>query len=323
MKRPFLAYSLYSSAARPVPSDVEGPRSLRPRNARPKLTAMSEKRRIAGLLVGLVGAGLMGWALFSIFTSPECLASAAATGGGGCSSNPPPSVALGIAGGIILATIGMLMGGGMLVFSALFLAIGLAALVPTALGMMPAMETFGWLFGGAFLFFGLLPVLGGLALGRMGAKKQAMAGDLYHRGVKAIGTIVEVGDTGMTINDNPRVTVRMRVAPLDGSPPIERSKTVTVSRVAIPRAGDRHPVWFDRMDPDKWMFATDMDETAPAEVKDLFARAAAGADGAAASRPEDGAVEELARLAELWKEGALTDAEFAEAKAKLLSRIGQ
>lgn len=313
MKTPLFVYSLYSSTASA---------SLRPRNARLRLGLMGGKGRI-GLLVGLVGAGLMGWALFSIFTSPECLASAAATGSGGCSSNPPPSVALGMAGGIILATIGMLMGGGMIVFSALFLAIGLAALVPTWLGLMPAMQTFGWLFGGIFLVCGLLPLFAGLLLGRMGAKKQAMAAELMVTGVKAVGTIVEVTDTGMTINDNPRVTIRMRVAPLDGTGPVERSKTVTVSRVAVPRVGERYPAWFDRTDREKWMFATDMDESAPAEVKEMFARARAGAAGAAASQPEAGPVEELARLAELWKEGALTDAEFAEAKAKVLSRIGQ
>jgi hypothetical protein len=282
---------------------------------------MGGKGRI-GLLVGLVGAGLMGWALFTMFTSPECLASAAASGSQGCSSNPGTPVALGMAGGIILATIGMLMGGGLLVFSALFLAIGLAALVPTWLGLMPDMQVFGWLFGGIFLVCGLLPLLGGLLAGRMGANKQAMAAELMVTGVKAVGTIVEVTDTGMTINENPRVTIRMRVAPLDGSGPVERSKTVTVSRVAVPRVGERYPVWFDRADREKWMFGTDMQEGAPAEVKEMFARARAGGP-ATAGQTEDGPVEELARLSGLWKDGALTDAEFADAKARLLPLIGR
>ncbi len=141
-------------------------------------------------------------------------------------------------------------------------------------------------------------------------------------GIKAVGTIVEVSDTGMTINDNPRVKVRMRVAPLDGSPPVERSKIVTVSRVAIPRAGERYPVWFDRADPEKWMWGTDMEAGAPAEVKEMFARARA-AGGAAEGDGEDSPVEELATLTALWKDGALTDREFAEAKARLLPLIGR
>ena len=47
------------------------------------------------------------------------------------------------------------------------------------------------------------------------------------------------------------------------------------------------------------------------------------AAGAAAEEAEDGPVEELARLTGLWKDGALTDAEFADAKARLLPRIGR
>jgi hypothetical protein len=119
----------------------------------------------------------------------------------------------------------------------------------------------------------------------------------------------------------------MRIEPDDGSAPVERSKQVTVSRVAIPRAGDRFPVWFDRYDPEKWMFATDMEDTAPAEVKEMFARARGGGPAASAygasADPGPGPVEELAQLTELWQRGALTDAEFNAAKARLLPRIGR
>ena len=124
------------------------------------------------------------------------------------------------------------------------------------------------------------------------------------------------------------MVVRMRIEPIDGSAAVERDKTSTVSRVAMPRVGERYPVWFDRADPEKWMFATEMDAGAPAEARELFARARAGAGpssfgaGAAAERAEDGPVEELARLTGLWKDGALTDSEFADAKARLLPRIG-
>jgi hypothetical protein len=203
------------------------------------------------------------------------------------------------------------------------MAIGGAALAVGALGLMPDMPSFPWLFGGMFFVCGLLPLFMGAVLRRAGAAKQAMAGELMRGGVKGIGTIVEVGDTGTTINNNPRIVIRMRIEPLDGSAPVERSKKAIVSRVAVPRVGERYPAWFDRADPDKWMFGTDMDETAPAEVKAMFARAKAGPDGAAADRDESGPVEELAGLTALWKDGALTDAEFADAKARLLSRIGR
>lgn len=55
----------------------------------------------------------------------------------------------------------------------------------------------------------------------------------------------------------------------------------------------------------------------------MFARAKAGAAGAAADGGESGPVEDLARLTGLWKDGALTDAEFADAKARLLPLIGR
>jgi membrane protein implicated in regulation of membrane protease activity len=266
-----------------------------------------------GLVVGLSGVALTGYSMFTLLSTGVCVGARV----GQCSDFPT-----GLVLGILLATAGMLMAGGFLIFSGLFVAIGGAALAVGALGLMPDMPSFPWLFGGTFFVCGLLPLFAGLVGGRLVAAKQAMAGELMRSGVKGIGTIVEVADTGTTINDNPRIVIRMRIAPLDGSAPVERAKKATVSRVAVPRVGERYPAWFDRADPEKWMFGTDMDETAPAEVKEMFARAKAGTDGAA-DRAESSPVEELAGLTQLWKDGALTDAEFADAKARLLPRIGR
>jgi hypothetical protein len=281
---------------------------------------MGGKLRPIGLITGLAGACLTGYALFTLLASAACI-----PGFKDAACPAPilsPFVALPL--GIVLAVAGMLMGGGMIVFAALFLAIGIAALAVGALGLMPMMPTFPWLFGGMFVLGGLLPLFGGAALKRLGAAKQVMAAELMRNGTRGIGTIVEVRDTGVTINNNPRVTIRMRIEPLDGSAPVERSKSVLVSRVAVPRAGERYPAWFDPADPDKWMYGTDMDAGAPAEVMDMFARAKAGgaAAPAAPAESDDNPVVELTRLSGLWKAGALSDAEFAEAKARLLPQIG-
>lgn len=279
---------------------------------------MGEGKRRLGLIVGLSGAALTGYAMFTLLSTGVCVGARI----GSCTDFPVLLVL-----GILLAMAGMFMGGGFLITSALFVAIGGGALAVGMLGLMPDMPSFPWLFGGIFFVFGLLPFFLGLALRRAGAAKQIMAGELMQSGVKGIGTIVGVDDTGTTINENPRIVIRMRIEPLDGSAPVERSKKATVSRVAVPRVGERYPAWFDRADPDKWMFATDMEETAPAEVKEMFARARAGPltslGTGSAARPEASPVEELARLTELWKDGALTDAEFADAKARLLPRIGR
>jgi membrane protein implicated in regulation of membrane protease activity len=280
---------------------------------------MGEKKRLLGLAIGLLGAAMTGYVIYTLLSSAGCF------GGTLNPDCPSPSAtpALALPLGIILAMAGMFMGGGFLIFSALFMAIGIASLAVGALDQMPEMPSFPWLFGGMFVLGGLAPLLGGFVLRRRVAAKQAMAEDLYRTGVKGIGTITGVHDTGMTINDNPRVTLTMRIEPVDGSAPVERSKTITASRVAIPRAGERFPAWFDRANPEAWMFGTDMDETAPADVKDLFARARAGGGGPGEDGPEAGPVEELARLSGLWRDGALTDAEFADAKARLLPLIGR
>ncbi len=74
----------------------------------------------------------------SIYT---LLASAGCVGGTLNPDCPGPSAfpAVALPLGIVLAMAGMFMGGGFLIFSALFIAIGVAALAVGALGQMPDM----------------------------------------------------------------------------------------------------------------------------------------------------------------------------------------
>ena len=287
---------------------------------------MGDRKSIIGLIVGLAGCALTAYALYTILSSAGCAASLDPACADGVFSS-----AWMLPVGIIAAMAGMFMGGGFIVFSGLFLAIGIGALAVGFMGQMPDMPFFPWLFGGLFFAGGLVPFALVLFMKRSGAAKMVMAQELMRSGVRGIGTITSVSDTGITINNNPRVVITMRIEPTDGSPAVERSKNVTVSRVQVPRPGERYPAWFDRNDPEKWMYGTDMDASqASAEVKEMFARAAAGpssggkfgADGSAADGP-DSPVEELASLTELWKSGALTDEEFAAAKARLLAKIGR
>ena len=84
--------------------------------------------------------------------------------------------------------------------------------------------------------------------------KQEQAQNLVATGAQGTGTVVSITDTGMTINDNPRVQLVMRIQPADGSPAFDATKAVTVSRIAIPRAGDQFPVWYDRANPTQWAY---------------------------------------------------------------------
>ncbi|HYU61756.1 MAG TPA: SHOCT domain-containing protein [Solirubrobacterales bacterium] len=155
--------------------------------------------------------------------------------------------------------------------------------------------------------------------------KKKQAAELFETGARGAGTVISVQDTGTTINDNPRVKMTFRVEPLDGGPAFDAQKTTTVSRVEIPRQGDRYPVWYDQQDPSKWAYATIADDTGRATMRQLFGEVAEtfvgmNAPGAPAPQGQAGqdTVEQLTQLADLHRQGLLTDDEFAAQKAKLL-----
>jgi hypothetical protein len=160
-----------------------------------------------------------------------------------------------------------------------------------------------------------------------GKGKKEKAANLMATGQKAVGTVVHVQDTGMTVNDNPRVRMTFRIEPLDGSPPFEAEKKKVVSRVEIPRAGDRYPVWYDAQDPDTWAYATIAAEEGREQIRQLFGDVANtltgfgnGAPAAAAPASTD-PIEQIKKLDELRDAGVLSDAEFEAKKAQLLAQI--
>lgn len=268
--------------------------------------------KLPGLIVGGIGNALMAWALYSLLGSIGCEADAPV-----CTPAIGASVAA-LPIGIILSVIGVFLGGGVIIFTGVFASIGLGSLAAAAFTDMGEMELFGWLFGGGFFLFGLMPLLGTRLAGAAAARKQALAERLAASGRRGIGTIVAVNDTGVTINDNPRVEIVVSVDPIGGGPAIERRKKAIVSRVAIPRVGSRFPVFYDAVDATAWIMAMEMDETtATAEVRDLFARAGRG-NGGAPSPGDAGLVGELERLSALRDSGALSAEEFARAKSALL-----
>ena len=155
--------------------------------------------------------------------------------------------------------------------------------------------------------------------------KKKQAEELMASGAKGVGTVVSVQDTGMTVNDNPRVKMVFRVEPVDGSPAFDAEKKTTVSRVEIPRVGDRFPTWYDPADASSWAYATVNDDQGRAQIRQLFGAAAEtmsgfGGGGAAAAPVADPA-ERLRKLEELRTAGLINDEEFAAKKAELLAGI--
>ena len=57
-----------------------------------------------------------------------------------------------------------------------------------------------------------------------GKGKRQKAENLLATGSKGVGTVQNVQDTGMTVNDNPRVKMTFRVEPLDGSAAFEATQ---------------------------------------------------------------------------------------------------
>jgi hypothetical protein len=166
----------------------------------------------------------------------------------------------------------------------------------------------------------------------MFGNKKKKAENLMETGSKAVGTITDVVDTGMTINDNPRVKITFQIEPLDGSPAFAAEKKTTVSRVQIPQPGQRFPVWFDAADPQTFAYATIADPSGRAQIAAMFGDAfgpngegvgqvAVAAAPAAVAPAAGDPLDQIKKLSELHAAGVLTDAEFDAQKAKLLSSM--
>ncbi len=71
---------------------------------------------------------------------------------------------------------------------------------------------------------------------------------LMAQGVDADAQILEMKDTGVTVNNNPYVNLRLRVQP-PGQPAYETKVRMLVSRIAFPSVGDTIRVKYDPAKP--------------------------------------------------------------------------
>jgi hypothetical protein len=89
--------------------------------------------------------------------------------------------------------------------------------------------------------------------GVMDMGQDAMAGQmerlkLIQTGLDGTADILSVQDTGGTINDNPVVSIHMTVSPASGEP-YEVSLKTMVSRIAVPRVGDKVKIKYSPENP--------------------------------------------------------------------------
>lgn len=270
-------------------------------------------RVLIGSMIGLAGSLAVGWGIRYLVTFAPC-------GGDGAPPCPAEATpyAIALAVGLPAAIIGGLIGRRFTTFM-LFPAIGVGALVG-ATDVTGSSRAFPLILGLSFLAVGLLP----LVLIWRGRQRARLAARLLAEGRPAIATVTDVYDTGVTVNKNPRVRMTLHIVPESGLAPFEGQKIAVVSRVDLPRRGQRYPAWYDPADPSTFMLVTKVDDSAPPQVRALYAKATAagppaGADGhtPAVAAPAD-PLDRLAKLNELRLAGALTEEEFATEKAKLL-----
>jgi len=183
---------------------------------------------------------------------------------------------------------------------------------------------------GTFGFIGFIWYLVAVGVGgwyKRSADKQAADRQLFQIGQKATGVIERVEPSATSINDMPVVYVTVNVTPKYGRPFTHTEKIVTPAS-AIPAPGQLIEVAYDPNDPSRVALDTAAGFMGPPGVilrtrpgdpaavpSDATAAAAVPASSESSS---DDPLDRLERLAKLHKAGVLTDAEFADEKARLL-----
>jgi len=71
---------------------------------------------------------------------------------------------------------------------------------------------------------------------------------LAQNGLDATADVIMVTDTGATVNMNPVVVIQMKVTPAAGTP-FDLTTQTMVSRIAVPRAGDKIKIKYNPANP--------------------------------------------------------------------------
>lgn len=271
------------------------------------------------MLIGIAGAVAASWGIYHLVLIGSC----STPPSDGLPPCPPGSERYFFAVflGLFTAIPMVAFGGGAPVFLSIFVGIAVAGINAARTEAGP-----DWLyfFGACFL---VGPAIAAVTV-VLGIAKQRKGLALVETGIEAIGTVLSVRDTGVTVNMNPRLELTFRIEPVGGFPaPYDATKTATVARYAIPRVGDRYPVWIDRADPSTWAFASSVDATASAGARRLWDLAKRGA-APAAPQPLTGAVPandavlaELASINDARARGVIGDREYASRTALLVAQL--
>jgi putative oligomerization/nucleic acid binding protein/uncharacterized protein DUF3592 len=210
--------------------------------------------------------------------------------------------------------IGSTIGLGLIMWSLLFvtipLSIAYAAFGPANKDSSGA-KTTAIILSAVFIPMGLAP----LPLALRGRKKRDLLMQLATQGQRCPGVLVSVEDTGVTVNDNPSVRMTVRAEP-PGEAPFTIVKTATVSRVRIPRPGDRCVVFYDPAARETRNGITF--DPVPGFTHQTAAPVAVAA---ASAGDDDDPLDKIAKLGELRDQGIVTAEEFEAQKKRLLDEL--
>jgi hypothetical protein len=147
-------------------------------------------------------------------------------------------------------------------------------------------------------YMGGAVVLAGVYL--LMTKRADRSDRLIREGIPAEAEILELDQTGMYLNEQPRIRLKLQIeAP--GVAPFESEDTYTVPLAAVGAlSGGRLPVFLDRKNPSR--FTIDW---------------LGGRDSEPDSSPRD----RLAQLNELKDSGLITDGEFQQQRARILGSL--
>jgi hypothetical protein len=146
------------------------------------------------------------------------------------------------------------------------------------------------------------------------------AKSLQEQGIRATGTVLEVFKPWMNVVINNvyiRRKLRLRIQREDRTPAYEGILKGLFMLGEIPSVGDRLALRVDPANPQHFDYdkaSTETAQAASATAASDFGERRLSGEQLSHERLSD----ELARLADLHKSGALTDSEFAAAKSKLL-----
>ena len=77
-----------------------------------------------------------------------------------------------------------------------------------------------------------------IAMGNQALDSAKIAQEVAQNGADATAEVLSIVDTGATVNMNPVVVLTLKVKPAAGAE-FQTAASVTVSRIAVPRAGDK------------------------------------------------------------------------------------